>query len=304
MTTINDIEFVIPCGGKSTRNYPHSKGIAHKALLPFGDTRLIDFVLKDIIHIGGRHITLVCSSQAVIDVFKDALAPDPKMEEKLRNAGRIGIADALHSTFLPPDVDLKYTIQDKPIGTAHVLGLAHRLSPNRHALMSFPDDIMVSHNADNSHFKRMIDTFILNPKQILLTGIEKEDVSNNSIIHNGRLIEKPKIFYNHIAGFSPYIFPKEMLDFVTHQVDIYEQTGKLPENLPMTEWVYTDAINQFLDAHPNEGWDLKMFMKAPEDLLFDTGNLPMYEEAQLYALLRLSQFKDKLKNMVWDLINE
>ena len=86
MPTINDIEFIIPCGGKSTRNYPHSKGIAHKALLPFGDMRLIDFLLKDIIHIGGRHITLVCSNQGVIDAFKEALSPDIKTEEKLRNA--------------------------------------------------------------------------------------------------------------------------------------------------------------------------------------------------------------------------
>jgi len=304
MITINDIEFIIPCGGKSSRNYPHSKGIPHKALLPFGDTRLIDFLLKDITRIGGRHITIVCSNQAVVDAFKEALTTDTKMEEKLRNASRPLIADALHSTFLPPDIDLKYIIQDKPIGTAHVLGLAHRLSPDRHAMMAFPDDIMVSKNPDHSHFKRMIDSFLENPKQFLLTGIEKEDVSNNAIIHNNRLIEKPKVFYSHIAGFSPFILPKEMLDFVTHQVDVYEQTGKLPDNLPMGEWVYVDGINQFLDAHPNEDWGLKMFMKAPEDLLMDTGNLPMYEEAQLYALLKLSQSKEKLRQMAKDLLND
>ena len=304
MITIDDIEFIIPCGGKSTRNYPHSKGIAHKALLPFGDTRLIDFLLRDIIQMGGRHITIVCSNQSVIDAFKEALSPDFKTEEKLRNGGRTSIANALKSTFLPSDIDVKYVIQDKPIGTAHVLGLAHRLSPNRHAMMAFPDDIMASKNPNNSHLKRMVDAFLNNPKEILLTGIEKEDVSNNAIIYNGRLIEKPKIFYNHIAGFSPFMFPKEMLDFITKQVDVYEQTGKLPDNLPMAEWVYVDGINQFLDNHPNEGWTLKMFMKAPEDLLLDTGNLPMYQEAELYALLNLSSFKEKLREMAREILND
>ena len=240
----------------------------------------------------------------MIDAFKEALAPDPKTEEKLRNAGRSGIADALKNTFLPPDIDIKYAIQNKPIGTAYVLGLAHRLSPRRHAMMAFPDDIIVSKDSHNSHLKRIVDAFLNNPKQILLTGIEKEDVSNNAIIHNNRLIEKPKIFYNHIAGFSPFMFPKEMLDFVTDQVNTYEQTGKLPDNLPMAEWVYVDGINQFLDSQPDGDWTLQMFMKNPDDLLLDTGNLPMYQEAELYALLKLSSFKDKLREMARELLND
>ena len=42
-------EFVICCGGESTRNYPQSKGLPHKALLPFGDKRIIDYALKNIV---------------------------------------------------------------------------------------------------------------------------------------------------------------------------------------------------------------------------------------------------------------
>ena len=304
MTTINDIEFIIPCGGKSTRNYPHSKAIAHKALMPFGDIRLIDFLLNEIIKIGGKHITIVCSNQDVIDKFKEALVSDFATEEKLRKAGRTAIADALHSTFLPPDIDLKYTIQDKPIGTAHVLGLAHRLSPDRHGMMAFPDDLILSSDPANTHFKKMIDSFLNDQTQILLTGVEKEDVSNNAIIHNNRLIEKPKIFYNHIGGFSPFIFPKKLLDFLTAQVDVYEKTGKLPENLPMAEWVYTDGINQFLDAHPDEHWQLKMFMKDDKDLLLDTGTLPLYQLAQLRALLQLSRFKEDNQKLARELLND
>jgi len=305
MTTINDIEFIIPCGGKSTRNYPHSKGLPHKSFMPFGDMRLIDFVLKEVTKIGGRHITIVCSSNEVIEQFKEALAPDFATEEKLRKAGRHAIADALHDTFLPDDVDLKFTVQDKPIGTAHVLGLAHRLSHDRHGMLIFPDDIIISKDPVNTHFKRMIDAFLTDDKQVLLTGVEKEDVSNNSIIYNNRLIEKPKIFYNHIAGYSPYTFPKKLLDFIEVQVDTYEQTGKLPDNLPMAEWVYTDGINQFLDAEPTDaGWTLKMFLKSDDDLLLDTGTLPLYEQAQIRALLTMSAFKADNQALAMELLKD
>lgn len=304
MITVNDIEFIIPCGGKSTRNYPHSKGLAHKALMPFGDMRLIDFVLDDIIQAGGRHITIVCSNQEVINTFQEALKPDFETEAKLRRNGRILIADALHATFLPPDTDLKFTIQDKPVGTAHVLGLAHRLSHDRHGVMIFPDDVIISRHRENSHLKRLVEAFLNNERQILLTGIEKEDVSNNAIIHENRLIEKPKIIYNHIAGFSPIVIPKKTLDFIEKQVDTYEATGRLPDNLPMAEWVYTDGINQFLDSQPDGGWILKMFMKSPDDLLLDTGTLPLYEQAQIRALLTLSQFKDDNRQLARDLLND
>ena len=216
----------------------------------------------------------------------------------------IAIADALAETFLPDDIDLKFVIQDKPVGTAHVLGLAHRVSSDRHGAMIFPDDIIVSANSDQSHLKKMIAAFLQDDRQILLTGVEKENVSNNAIIHNNRLIEKPKIFYNHIAGYSPIIIPKTVLDFIEKQVDTYEQTGKLPDNLPMAEWVYTDGINQFLDSDPTGPWTLKMFLKSPADLLLDTGTLPLYEQAQIRALLTLSRFKEENQKLVRELLHD
>ena len=75
----DNIEFVICCGGESTRNFPHSKGIPHKSLMPFGDIRLIDHVLGDIIRIGGRHITIVSCANQVIKMFQRALETDTKV---------------------------------------------------------------------------------------------------------------------------------------------------------------------------------------------------------------------------------
>ena len=207
----DNIEFVIACGGLSTRNFPHSKGLAHKSLLPFGDIRLIDFVLQDIVRSGGRHITLVCSNQETIDAFKESLARDDKTVEKLKAKNRSEIAEVLESTFLPKDVDLKFVIQDKPIGTAHVLYCASQVSKNRHVAFFFPDDIIVSKDKENSHLARLLAEFSHDEHQILMTGIEKEDVSNNGILSDGRLQEKPKNPANHIGIYSPMILPKELI---------------------------------------------------------------------------------------------
>ena len=295
-----NVEFVIACGGLSTRNFPHSKAIAHKSLLPFGDVRLIDHVLGEITQMGGRHITLVCSNQETIDAFKLALARDDKTVQKLKSKNRTEIAEVLESTFLPEDIDLKFVIQDQPVGTAHVLYCASQLFQDRHVALVFPDDIYISQDENNSHLKKLVDDFLTNDHQILVTGMEKEDVSNNSILTNGRLIEKPKNPVNHVGGFSPMILPKEIISFIqkeweTHQEEIL--------NLGH-EWFYVDAINKFLDdGAETQGFFIKMHLKDPEDLFMDTGALPLYESAQLYALLKLSRFKDKNQQLAHQLLN-
>ncbi len=289
------IEFIVACGGRSTRNYPHSKAVAHKSLMPFGDVRLIDIVLKDIVDMGAKHITLVCSNNEVIEVFKDALKTDTKTEEKLRKAGREAIADALRSTFLPDDVDLKFVVQSEPLGTAHVLGLAHRASPDRHGVLIFPDDIILNTGTGESHLKKLVDEFLKNEQQVLITGVKKEDVSNNSIIQDGRLIEKPKNPTSFIGGYSPMVLPKAVMDLATAKTDKYEQTGVLDASSAIAgEWIYTDLVNEFLDNMDAAGtpYGLDMFLKTDEFMLMDTGTLPLYEQCQLYALLKQSKFKD------------
>lgn len=299
------LEFIIACGGHSTRNYPHSKNGAHKSLMPFGDVRFIDFVLKDIVKSGGRHITIVCSNQHVVDIFKKALSRDEATELKLRRNGRTMIADVLQSTFLPADIDLKFVIQDKPLGTAHVLGLAHRVSPERHGVLIFPDDIIVSKNPIRPFIRKMAEAFFQNNRQILLTGRRQADVSNNAVIADGRLIEKPKMPTSDVAGYSPIILPKAVMDFIEGQTTLLETGAVLPGKTVGAEWVYVDGINAFLDQH-SEGasYDLKMFMLSEEEELLDTGTLPLYEQAQLYALLNLSVFKDKNRAYVQALLNK
>lgn len=301
---LEQLEFIIACAGKSTRNYPHAKGLPHKCLLPMGDVRLIDWVLQDIISAGGRHVTFVCGDQKTIDALREALSNDAATEEKLRAKGHVRVANALRSTFLPADMDIKYAIQEKPIGTAQVLGLAHRLSPARHGVLIFPDDIIISPDKENSHLKRMCADFLKNENQIVLTGVEKEDVSNNAIIHNNRLIEKPKIAYNKIGGYSPIIMCRACMDFIERETARIEQTGQMPAYLSAGEWIYADGINSFLDSAPENTCTLKMFLKDTADELWDTGTLPLYEQAQIRALLTHSSGAEENRRIAREVLSE
>ncbi len=297
----DNIEFVICCGGESTRNFPHSKGIPHKCLMPFGDKRLIDYVLDDIIQMGGRHITIVCSSNEVIKNFQRALETDTRVEEKLRSKGKTDIADTLKSTFLPQDTDLKFVLQEKPLGTAHVLYCAAKEIGDKHVVIIFPDDIILSKDPKNPHIKKLVDEFLKNPKRILLTGLWREDVSNNAILVNNRIVEKPKNPTTHIAGMSPNVLPNELIKYlVTHSEWHLKQaleTGK--------EWLYMDSVNDFLDdGAETKGYNSEMFLKSDEDIMMDTGALPLYELAQLHALLKLSKFKEANRTLARQLLSE
>lgn len=287
-----NIEFIIPCGGKSTRNYPHAKGIGHKCLLPFGSVRLIDHILQQIFKAGGRNITIVCSSEDIIEHFKQALKPTPEIVELLRQKGHIRIAEALSETAIPDDATIQFVVQKRPLGTAHVLGLAHRLSPDKHAVMIFPDDIYLPKDDNNNQIKKILDAFIKNEKQVLATGIYQEDVSRYGIIDNGRMIEKPQKALNHIACFSPFAIPKEILDFMSSKVDALENGTYQPPRVN-GEWVYTDGINSFLDdGGQDKGFSVRALLKDNEDQYVDMGTLPTYEHGMLLALLTRSKYKD------------
>jgi UTP-glucose-1-phosphate uridylyltransferase len=297
----DNIEFVICCGGESTRNFPHSKGIPHKSLMPFGDMRLIDYVLKDITSMGGRHITIVCSSNDVINSFKRALQTDERVENKLRQKGKNDIADVLKETFLPDDTDLKFVLQDKPLGTAHVLYCAQKEIGDRHVVIIFPDDIILSKDEKNPHLKKLVDEFLKNPKRVLITGLWREDVSNNAILVNNRIVEKPKNPTSHIAGMSPNVLPNELIKYiVSHgekRMQMALETGK--------EWLYMDSANDFLDdGGEANGFAAEMFLKSDDDLMMDTGTLPLYELAQLHALLKLSRYKEQNRELVKELLKD
>ena len=286
----DDIEFVLACGGQSTRNYPQSKGLPHKCFLPFGSLRLIDHLLQQIISAGGKHITIVCRSEAVKQAFQEALAPCPEIEQKLAKKGLTKIVEATKATHIPDDVQLQYIIQEKPLGTAHVLALAHEQSPDRHIALFFPDDVHLTVENQPSALQKALDVFNAQPKQVLLTAIPCKDVSAYSIVHNNRILEKPTVPYNLMGCFSPMFFPKGCLDYVVQRWKTYRPEAPFFQG----EWFFADAVNDFMDAQGlADGYTIATFNQPSADNYMDVGNLPGYERALLFSLLKYSLYKDE-----------
>jgi len=164
-----------------------------------------------------------------------------------------------------------------------------------------PDDIILSKDEKNPHLKKLVDEFLKNPKRVLITGLWREDVSNNAILVNNRIVEKPKNPTSHIAGMSPNVLPNELIKYIyTHsekRMQMAIETGK--------EWLYMDSANDFLDdGGEANGFVAEMFLKSDDDLMMDTGTLPLYELAQLHALLKLSRYKKQNRELVNELLKD
>jgi len=238
----DNIEFVICCAGESSRNFPHSKGMTHKSLMPFGDKRLIDYILDDIVRIGGHHITIVCRTTGIIKLYKRALQTDEKIVKKLQEKERPDIAEVLKSTFLPNDIDLKFVLQKHPIGTGQLLVCARKAIQERHVVLIFPDDVIVSRPNEKPYIQYLLDDFLLNPKRIMLSGVNRKDVSNNAILINQRLIEKQKNATTHFAGMSPIILPNQLIKFMKKQYRTKKKWAKKTGK----EWFYSHSSHRLI----------------------------------------------------------
>lgn len=294
-----NIEFVICAAGECTRNYPHTNSVIHKTLLPMGDKRIIDYVLQDILRIGGKHITFVCSNKQSIKTFQKALGFNETAAQKLRAKGQNKIAEIVEETFLPKNIDLKFVIQKEPLGTAHVLYVAKKAIQKRHVVLIFPDDILLSHDKKNPHMKRLLQAFSKNPKVALLSGLWCKDVSNNAILVNRRVVEKPKKPTSHIAAWDPNVIPHEMVQFLIQQAPKKLKQARNTKS----EWRYMDAINDFLDQGGEaKGFGVDIFVKSDADEMLDTGNLFLYEQTLLKMLLQHSKYQQENKKLAKKLL--
>ena len=186
------------------------------------------------------------------------------------------------------------------LGTGHVIYVAREAIQNRHVVLIFPDDIILSKDPNQSHFKRLVDTFLKDPKTLLITGLWREDVSNNAILVNNRIVEKPKNPTSHIAGMSPNVIPNEIIQFLIKQgpdkIKEVKETKK--------EWLYMDSANAFLDQGGEaNGFKVDMFVKDDADQMLDTGNLALYEQCQLEMLLKHSRYQQQNLEFVKGLLS-
>ena len=292
-----NLEFVVLAAGKSTRNYPHSKGIPHKSLVPFGSIKVIDFVMKQIILAGGKHVTIVVADEAAVNAFKQCFAHEPEIEAKFEAKGKTQALNLLRKLYIPEDVEVKYLIQEKPRGTGHAVGRVYNQIRNtgRNIVMIWPDDVVLSDktktNEDSCIYKRAVDKYIeMGCKGNLGITRPVEDPSRWGIIDEGYFKEKPKESKSNQAAFGLFIFDKKVCEKL-YQSSVAMDEGKEVDGLVGGELAFAAALNSTIDEDPKVQ-KIHSIPMLDSDMYLDCGSIEGYEKALLYTLLAESEFKD------------
>ncbi len=309
--TTDDLEFVILAAGKSTRNYPHSKGIPHKSLIPLGSRKVIDHIISELITAGAKHITIVCSDEKAKEAFELCFTKESKIEDKFKKTGNIIGLELLQSLYIPDGVDIKYVIQETPKGLGHSIGLANRVAGGRHLVVRLPDDIIISKNTDVDLFKssavyRCVQKYLNdNIGGNMLITRNVDDPSRWGIIDNGIFKEKPKECKSREAFNTMAILDKKVakiLETVAKEIDtkgtelynMWETEGK--------EVHFDKYLNTEVEKDP-EHMAIRTFPINDNDLYLDCGTLEGYEKALIYSLLNVSVFKDKNRKIAKTLLD-
>ena len=292
----NNLEFVVLAAGKSTRNYPHSKGIPHKSLVPFGSRKVIDFIMHQIILAGGKHVTIVVADDAAIESFEQCFVREPEIEQKFEKKGNLKALELLQSTYIPDDVEINYVIQERPRGTGHAVGRVYDKirDTGRNIVMIWPDDVVLSDKTKTSEtnniYKRAIDEYIkMGGHGNLGVTRSVDDPSRWGIIDDGFFKEKPKNSKSNQAAFGLFIFDKKVCEKL-YTASLAVDRGEKVPGLVGDELVFADALNETImeDIATQKIHTIPML---DTDIYLDCGCIEGYEKALLYTLLTESEFK-------------
>ncbi len=297
MLTTDNIEFVILAAGKSTRNYPHSKGIPHKSLIPFGSRKVIDYIIKELLNSGAKHITIVCSDTKAKEAFQLCFTRERNIEEKFKKNGNIIGLELLQSLYIPDDIQIKYVIQHEPKGLGHAIGLANKQAQGRHLVVRMPDDIVISTKTSDrsSTVSNCIKQYINDNRggNIFITR-QVQDPSRWGIIDEGIFKEKPTSSKSNEAFHTMAILDSAIgkkLEEIATLIDMKDTPEYNAWQTKQTEVHFDKYLNEEISKNP-ETMSIRTFPIQQSDTYLDCGTLKGYEEALLYTLLKESVYKE------------
>ncbi len=289
---IENIEFVVLLAGKSTRNYPQSKGLPHKALMPFGDRKVIDTVMENLVNAGAKYFTFIVSDMQTVHAFENCFTHEGYIETKFQEKGMHEQVKLLQSCYLPAGVKINYVIQDKPLGTGHAVGIAANTAEGRSIAMVLPDDIVLSEKGETV-YQRAVKNY--KGGNVIITR-PVEDPSRWGIVENGRYVEKPKESTSNESGIAMMIFDPVVVKKLQTAANVVEQ-GIADSGLVGGELAWAHALNTAIEEDEAKQ-KIKTIPLGENDVYLDCGQIKEYERASLYMLIKNSIYKEEHKESI------
>jgi len=152
-----------------TRFLPATKAVP-KELMPIFDTPALQLVMDEAIGAGCDHIVVVSSkAKTGIEAY---LAPSPDAVKRVRDSGRVELADRL--ARIGTDVRVSVVFQDAPRGLGHAIGCARSAVGNEPFAVLLPDELM----GDSSLLTQMSEMFVQQGKSVV--GLKQVPMSEVS----------------------------------------------------------------------------------------------------------------------------
>lgn len=283
---------VILAGGLGTRFLPATKAIA-KEIFPIGNRPALFFLLDEVYRSGIRRVCIVTSKKKFA-TFKQLLSHDKKLEESLKNLGRLDFLKELN-TYID-EMDITILTQGKLNGSGGAVYAAKKWLRGKPFALLFGDDVFIEDKGSKPVTAQLIDVYNKTGKFVI--GVKKmplEVIPRYSCVMTGKklsthtfeatdIIEKPQNPQSNFVGLAKYIVTPETLDC-------------LP-NLPK----FTNGETRFPDAIQILAKQNKVVAHEFKATYYDCGNKLEFTKLVIHECLKDEKISQNLKDYMKDLL--
>lgn len=175
---------VILAGGLGTRLRPYTIALP-KPLMPIGELPILEIIIRQLVHRGFKHITLAVNHQA--EILRAYFGNGQKW-----------------------DVNIDYSLEDKPMGTMGPLKLIQDLPEN---FLVMNGDILT-----DLDFAKFVEAHTVAERLFTISAAKREQPIDYGVLQTGNddllcgFQEKPKIPY--IVSMGIYCLNRDVLNFI------------------------------------------------------------------------------------------
>jgi len=184
---------VIPAAGLGTRFLPATKA-QPKGLLPIVDTPAIQLVVEEALAAGLEDVILVLGPDQ--DALRAHFAADPALEAELEARGKI---DALERVRRATRPEVRFVVQEEPLGLGHAVGVAAPLVGDAPFAVLLGDDLIdpavpllaTMLKASERTGASVLAAMHVGAREIAMYGCIEPGATEGDLVRVASIVEKP-----------------------------------------------------------------------------------------------------------------